>query len=68
VSVGLGVGILPEVAILPEHRMLTPADGFPPITDTEMALVAAPDATPATRRLAEMLAEFRSTGDPRNAA
>jgi DNA-binding transcriptional LysR family regulator len=68
VSVGLGVSILPEVAILPGHRMLTTADGFPPITDTEVALVAAPDASPATRRLAEMLAEFRSTADPRTAA
>ncbi len=68
VSVGLGVSILPEVAILPEHRVLTTADGFPPITDTEVALVAAPGASAATRRLAEMLAEFRSTADPRNAA
>lgn len=68
VSVGLGVSILPEVAILPEHRVLTTADGFPPITDTEVALVAAPGATPATRRLAQMLAEFRSTADPRSAA
>jgi DNA-binding transcriptional LysR family regulator len=69
VSVGLGVSILPEVAILPEHRMLTTADGFPPITDTEVALVAAPGASAATRRLAEMLADFRSTAaDPRTAA
>jgi DNA-binding transcriptional LysR family regulator len=68
VSVGLGVSILPEVAILPGHRMLTTADGFPPITDTEVALVAAPGASAATRRLAEMLAEFRSTADPRTAA
>jgi|SRR5215831_88236 len=57
VSAGLGVSILPDVAILAEHRVLGRRDGFPPITDTELALVAAPDATPATRRLAEMLAE-----------
>ena len=68
VSVGLGVSILPKVAILPEHRALTTKDGFPPITDTEVALVAAPGASPATRRLAETLAEFRSTADPRTAA
>ena len=67
-SVGLGVSILPKVAILPEHRALTTKDGFPPITDTEVALVAAPGASPATRRLAETLAEFRSTADPRTAA
>ena len=68
VSAGLGVSILPDVAILPEHRVLTKADGFPAITNTEVALVAAPDATPATRRLAEMLVEFWSTSDPRKVA
>ena len=68
VSAGLGVSILPDVAILPEHRVLTEADGFPAITNTEVALVAAPNATPATRRLAEMLVEFCSASDPRKAA
>jgi DNA-binding transcriptional LysR family regulator len=68
VSAGLGVSILPDVAILPDHRVLTAADGFPPITNTEVALVAAPNATPATRRLAEMLVEFCSASDPRKAA
>jgi DNA-binding transcriptional LysR family regulator len=68
VSVGLGVSILPEVAILPDHRVLKPADGFPSVTNTEIALVAAADASPATRRLAEVLAEFCSSTDPRNAA
>jgi DNA-binding transcriptional LysR family regulator len=67
VSVGLGVSILPDVAIRPDHRVLTGADGFPPITNTEIALVAAPNASPATRKLAEVLVEFCST-DPRNAA
>src|SRR5436190_13274029 len=38
VSAGLGVSILPDVAILPEHRVLTKADGFPAITNTEVAL------------------------------
>src|SRR5260221_10290179 len=67
-SAGLGVSILPDAAILPEHRVLTKADGFPAITSTEVALVAAPDASPATRRLAEMLVEFWSTSDPRKVA
>jgi DNA-binding transcriptional LysR family regulator len=58
VSAGLGVSILPDVAILDDHLVLGDADGFPPIPDTELALVAAPDAAPATRRLAELLAEF----------
>jgi DNA-binding transcriptional LysR family regulator len=44
VSVGLGISILPEVAILPDHRVLKPSDGFPPITNTEVALVALVDA------------------------
>ena len=68
VSAGLGVSILPEVAILPDHRVLEPAEGFPSITNTEVALVAAVDASPATRRLADVLAEFCATTDPRQAA
>jgi DNA-binding transcriptional LysR family regulator len=68
VSVGLGVSILPQVAILADHRVIEPADGFPAITNTEVALVAAADPSPATRRLAEILADFCSTSDPRQAA
>jgi DNA-binding transcriptional LysR family regulator len=68
VSAGLGVSILPEVAVLPEHRVLDAADGFPPITNTEVALVTAPEASPATRRLAQALADFCSAADPRVAA
>lgn len=68
VSAGLGVSILPEVAILPDHSTLNAADGFPPITDTEVALLAAPEAGAATRRLAEALVDFCSTLDPRMAA
>lgn len=58
VGAGLGLGILSEIAILPNHRILTAKDGFAPIDKTEMALVAAPDASPATLRLADRLAEF----------
>lgn len=68
VSVGLGVSILPTVAILPEHRVLKRSEGFPALTNTEVALMLAPDATPSTRRLAETLAEFCSKSDPRKAA
>jgi DNA-binding transcriptional LysR family regulator len=68
VSVGLGVSILPEVAILPDHRVIETTEGFPSITDTEIALVAAAGASPATRRLAEILTDFCSTTDPRQAA
>ena len=67
VSAGLGVSILPEIAILPDHRELRPADGFPPITDTEVALVAAAGASPATHRLAGILVEFCSSVEERKA-
>src|SRR5215471_11248230 len=63
VSVGIGVSILPQVAILPGHRVLKTKDGFPAITNTEVALVAAANASPATRRLAELLCDFCSTTD-----
>jgi DNA-binding transcriptional LysR family regulator len=68
VSAGLGVSILPEVAILPDHRALRRKDGFPAITNTEVALVAAPNPSPVTRRLAEILREFCSTLDARRPA
>lgn len=63
VSVGLGVSILPDVAILPEHHVIDALDGFPPITNTEIALVAADDASPATRRLADVLVDFCDNTD-----
>jgi DNA-binding transcriptional LysR family regulator len=68
VSAGLGVSILPEASLLADHRVLQPKDGFPAITNTELALVAAPDASPATRRLADLLADFCAAADPRAAA
>jgi DNA-binding transcriptional LysR family regulator len=68
VSAGLGVSLLSEVAIVADHRVIEPQDGFPPITDTEIALVAAADASPATRRLAEVLVDFCAATDPRKAA
>jgi len=58
VAAGIGLGILSEMAIQADHRVLTAKDGFAPIDRTEVALVAAPEASPATLRLAERLAEF----------
>jgi DNA-binding transcriptional LysR family regulator len=58
VAAGLGLSILPEVAIQSDHIVLTKKDGFTPIDKTEVALVAAPGASPATLRLADKLAEF----------
>jgi DNA-binding transcriptional LysR family regulator len=58
VAAGLGLSILPEMAIQSDHRVLTAKDGFAPIDKTEVALVASPNASPATLRLADHLAEF----------
>jgi DNA-binding transcriptional LysR family regulator len=66
-SVGLGVAILPDVAILPEHKIID-ADGFPPITSTEIAIIVADNASPAARGLADVLADFCREADPRKAA
>jgi DNA-binding transcriptional LysR family regulator len=65
VSAGLGLSILPEPAILADHRVLAFRDGFAAITNTELALVATPDASPATLRLADLLANFCDAADPR---
>ena len=61
VAAGLGLSILPEMAIQSDHRVLTAKDGFAPIEKTEVALVASPNASPATLRLADHLAEFCDT-------
>jgi DNA-binding transcriptional LysR family regulator len=58
VAAGMGLSILSEMAIQSDHRVLTARDGFKPIDKTEVALVASPDASPATLRLADRLAEF----------
>ncbi len=57
-AAGLGLSILSEMSIHPEHRVFTAKDGFAPIDKTEVALVAAPEASPATLRLADSLVEF----------
>lgn len=58
VAAGMGLSILSEMSIQSDHRVLTAKDGFAPINRTEVALMAAPGASPATLRLAERLAEF----------
>lgn len=58
VAAGLGLSILSEMSIQREHRVLTAKDGFAPIDKTEIALVAAPNASPAAMRLAENLSDF----------
>jgi DNA-binding transcriptional LysR family regulator len=61
VSAGLGISILPDVAILPEHTLLAAEAGFAPITDTALALEAAPGLSAAGRFLADALADFCSS-------
>jgi len=61
VAAGMGLSILSEMAIQSDHRVLTAKDGFAPIDKTELALLASPNASPATLRLAERLAEFCDT-------
>jgi DNA-binding transcriptional LysR family regulator len=61
VAAGLGLSILSEMAVQADHRVLTAKDGFAPIDRTEVALMAFPDASPATLRLADRLAEFCDT-------
>ncbi|WP_369720591.1 LysR family transcriptional regulator [Bradyrhizobium sp. LLZ17] len=58
VAAGMGLSILSEMSIQSDHRVLTAKDGFAPINRTEVALMAAPGASPATLRLADRLAEF----------
>jgi len=62
VSVGLGISILPQAAILADHRVLGAKEGFAKVPNTELALLAAPDASPATRSLADVLADFCTAG------
>jgi DNA-binding transcriptional LysR family regulator len=58
VAAGMGLSILSDMAIQSDHRVLTAKEGFSPIDKTELALVASPDASPATLRLAGKLAEY----------
>jgi DNA-binding transcriptional LysR family regulator len=68
VSAGLGISILQDVAVLADHRRLGPKEGFPKLSNTELALVVRPDAPQAARRLADLLAEFCKASAARAAA
>ena len=67
VAVGLGVSILPDVAITAEHRIVD-AHGFVPITRTELALIASEHASPAARKIAELIEGFCRSLYPPKAA
>lgn len=67
VAVGLGIAILPDVAITPEHRIVD-TKGFTPIVHTELALVVSETASPAARKVAELIADLCNTLRPSQAA
>ena len=67
VAAGMGLSILAEIAIQADHRVLTAKEGFTPIEKTEVVLMASPNASPATLRLADRLAEFCNTVQARAA-
>lgn len=54
VQAGLGVSVLPSFLVQTGMRTLTPADGFPPLPDCEIAVVRAPGSH---SRLADSLYE-----------
>jgi DNA-binding transcriptional LysR family regulator len=58
ISAGLGISILPDMAILSDHKPLSESDGFPPIESTELALVASFGISPGARSLAEILIAY----------
>ena len=66
-AVGLGVAILPDVAITPEHRIVE-THGFAPIDKTEIVLVVSDNANAAARKLAERLADICNMLRPSQAA
>jgi len=68
VSAGLGVSVLPEIAILADHRVLGLDEGFPAIPEIEVALVASREAMPAAHHLADALVAFYNATIARAAA
>jgi DNA-binding transcriptional LysR family regulator len=66
-AVGLGLAILPDVAITPEHRIVD-THGFAPIDKTEIVLVVSDNANAAARKLAERLADICNMLRPSQAA
>src|ERR1700748_2563872 len=63
VAAGMGLSILSDMAIQSDHRVLTAREGFSPIDKTELALIAAPDASPATLRLADRVGGIFQKGE-----
>lgn len=54
ISLGLGVGILPQSAISKDHVILDEDDGFPPLPDVHLVMIQASKTIPA-RQVADFL-------------
>lgn len=66
VASGLGISLLPADAVLPEHHLLSGADGFPPEPSSELALIAATKKLgPAVHALADFLETNLTSQDRR---
>jgi DNA-binding transcriptional LysR family regulator len=65
IEAGLGVSVLPTFLLRPGIRVLSSADGFPPLPDCEIAVIRAPDAN---SRLVDALHEHIVEGLSRPAA
>lgn len=65
VMMGFGVTALPQSALNFEHRVLTGADGLPPLPAMDLALIAQPELGPAGRKLAQFIrSEFVGPAAP----
>ena len=58
ISGGLGVALIEARALKPGYRVLAPADGFPAVPPTELALRVAPGARRPVLELAELIIRF----------
>jgi DNA-binding transcriptional LysR family regulator len=58
VSAGIGVAIVPSMAVLADHREIGRREGFPTVSDTELALISVPEAGYLIRDVAGMISEF----------
>lgn len=58
VLAGLGVAIVPEMAVVDGMRVLGRKEGFPEVFDTELAMLVSRDAGQATQEVATLVAQF----------
>ena len=59
---GIGIALIEARSLKRGYRVLGPADGFPDVPLTELALLVASKADPAARELAGLVAAFCDKG------